>query len=63
VFPVRYELNLYIVFRRKSVFKGLMSSPRHESAILLLNVGNALCLYRHEVHTKFRENRLTTEKV
>jgi hypothetical protein len=23
VFPVRYELNLYIVFRRHSAFKGL----------------------------------------
>jgi hypothetical protein len=23
VFPVRYELNLHIVFRRNSVFKGL----------------------------------------
>jgi hypothetical protein len=23
VFPVRYELDLYILFRRKSVFKGL----------------------------------------
>jgi hypothetical protein len=23
VFPVRYELNFYIVFRRNSVFKGL----------------------------------------
>jgi hypothetical protein len=25
VFPVRYELNLYILFRRISVFKGLNS--------------------------------------
>jgi hypothetical protein len=24
VFPVRYELNLYILFRRNSVFKGLI---------------------------------------
>jgi hypothetical protein len=23
VFPVRYELNLYMLFRRNSVFKGL----------------------------------------
>jgi hypothetical protein len=27
VFPVRYELDLYILFRRKSVFKGL--KPQH----------------------------------
>jgi hypothetical protein len=26
VFPVRYELNFYIVVRRNSVFKGLISS-------------------------------------
>jgi hypothetical protein len=24
MFPVRYELNLYILFRRNSVFKGLI---------------------------------------
>jgi hypothetical protein len=27
VFPVRYELNSYIVFRRNSVFKGLIIPP------------------------------------
>jgi hypothetical protein len=33
VFPVRYELNFYIVFRRNSVFKGLkgmLSAEYHE---------------------------------
>jgi hypothetical protein len=25
VFPVRYELNLYMLFRRNSVFKGLIT--------------------------------------
>jgi hypothetical protein len=25
VFPVRYELNFYILFRRNSVFKGLLA--------------------------------------
>jgi hypothetical protein len=28
VFPVRYELNFYIVFRRNSVFKGLSKHKR-----------------------------------
>jgi hypothetical protein len=27
VFPVRYELDSYIVFRRNSVFKGLILGP------------------------------------
>jgi hypothetical protein len=26
MFPVRYELNSYILFRRNSVFKGLIGS-------------------------------------
>jgi hypothetical protein len=33
VFPVRYELNLYILFRRNSVFKGLI---RHQSNFTFL---------------------------
>jgi hypothetical protein len=28
VFPVRYELNLYILFRRNPVFKGLTRITR-----------------------------------
>jgi hypothetical protein len=27
MFPVRYELNLYILFRENSVFKGLIHLP------------------------------------
>jgi hypothetical protein len=27
VFPMRYELNIYMVFRRNSVFKGLKVEP------------------------------------
>jgi hypothetical protein len=35
VFPVRYGLDLYILFRRNSVFKGLnISSPRNSSSVL-----------------------------
>jgi hypothetical protein len=30
VFPVRYELDSYILFRRNSVFRGLISATRKE---------------------------------
>jgi hypothetical protein len=32
VFPVRYELNLYILFKRNSVFKGLALGKRSREA-------------------------------
>jgi hypothetical protein len=41
MFPVRYELNFYILFRRNSVFKGLIreykSWPSHVSATMTLS--------------------------
>jgi hypothetical protein len=30
VFPVRYELDLYILFRRNSFFKGLIAAAEKE---------------------------------
>jgi hypothetical protein len=39
VFPVRYELNSYILFRRNSVLKGLMKR-KYETRELV-----ALCTY------------------
>jgi hypothetical protein len=34
VFPVRYELNSYILFRRNTVFKGLMYIKTEENNYL-----------------------------
>jgi hypothetical protein len=33
VFPVRYGPDLYILFRRNSVFKGLKGGPMGESSV------------------------------
>jgi hypothetical protein len=33
VFPVRYELNLYVLFRRNSVFKGVTLSLKVPRAV------------------------------
>jgi hypothetical protein len=44
VFPVRYELNLYINFLRNSVFKGLIIKVLHFDCyllyVILLNFGD-----------------------
>jgi hypothetical protein len=41
VFPVRYELNLYILFRRNPFFKGLTElSTTHPHIMLVKNVSN-----------------------
>jgi hypothetical protein len=50
VFPVRYELHLYILFGRNSVFKGLNSphcmemtvivGPANRNGCIILCVGN-----------------------
>jgi hypothetical protein len=43
VFPVRYELDLYILFRRHSVFKGLINQREQQEFFLELQ---CRCLYR-----------------
>jgi hypothetical protein len=36
VFPVRYELNSYILLRPNSVFKGLICSKQHGDEVEIL---------------------------
>jgi hypothetical protein len=56
MFPVRYELNFYIVFRRNSVFKGLISISWLFSsvAIFVFLFHSILCSYCSlDVHLEF----------
>jgi hypothetical protein len=48
MFPVRYELNFYIVFRRSSVFKRLIDG-RHGVSF------GGIC-FRHKVFSDFLKN-------
>jgi hypothetical protein len=49
VFPVRYGLDLYILFRRNSVFKGLI----HKADIKLLSMS----VHFLDVHFYFSESK------
>jgi hypothetical protein len=49
VFPVRYEMDLYILFRRNSVFKGLSGFDLSASSVLnLIQTIFKHCLYHTE---------------
>jgi hypothetical protein len=50
VFPVRYKLNLYMLFRRSSVFKGLLSLASH-----ILN--NNISMVCREMAVKLYKNK------
>jgi hypothetical protein len=52
VFPVRHELNSYILFRRNSVFKGLISSIHFLTYVHALNAPKKVTAY---IQKKFCE--------
>jgi hypothetical protein len=49
VFPVRYELNSYILFRRNSVFKGLMTCKYKNSDVGVTGI-NFLAIVKLEIN-------------
>jgi hypothetical protein len=55
VFPVRYELNSYILLRRNSVFKGLTSQTLRRSAPLCCSENKDSKLTAHDLSSTVRQ--------